>query len=412
MSFTVLALTGPYSSTCGYCAEQPGSRSSSNSSHSYGAYPAYLLPCSVYHDMLDHGWRRSGVFLYKPDMKRTCCPQYTIRLDALEFSPSRSQRQVTNRFNRYILDGDKQEHAASMDVEDVKYQCYTCLLGNNFTGLTRSRKKGKPTNSAFNLVNAIHSSESSFVSDVSKPAHRFEVTNLDLTPCSRFTAEKFSLYKAYQRDIHKEKEEKTSKGFKRFLIDSPLLDAPIPYPTPPPAHLPKTYGSYHQCYRIDGELFAMAVLDILPGCVSSVYFMYNKKWERFSPGKVSALREAALTREIHDAGVPLMRFLYMGFYVFSCSKMRYKGDFAPSYLLDPEEYSWFLLEKCKSTLEKHRYACFSRPENSLDDDPGPEEGEPRVHSILISLKTYMDQLRTSLLMYSRILTSWRKVEMI
>lgn len=39
-------------------------------------------------------------------------------------------------------------------------------------------------------------------------------------------------------------------------------------------------------YRLDGELIAVGVLDILPGCVSSVYFMYNAKWEKFSLGKV------------------------------------------------------------------------------------------------------------------------------
>lgn len=30
----------------------------------------------------------------------------------------------------------------------------------------------------------------------------------------------------------------------------------------------------------------MGVIDILPHCVSSVYFMYEKKWERFSLGRV------------------------------------------------------------------------------------------------------------------------------
>lgn len=30
----------------------------------------------------------------------------------------------------------------------------------------------------------------------------------------------------------------------------------------------------------------MAVLDILPYCVSSVYFIYSKAWEHFSFGKV------------------------------------------------------------------------------------------------------------------------------
>ena len=65
--------------------------------------------------MLDRGWRRSGTYCYKPDMKRTCCPQYTIksvdsrrpdmlwyliglpRLEALKFRPSASQRKLLNR---------------------------------------------------------------------------------------------------------------------------------------------------------------------------------------------------------------------------------------------------------------------------------------------------------------------------
>ena len=60
----------------------------------------------------------------------------------------------------------------------------------------------------------------------------------------------------------------------------------IPYTEEPPDHLPKEYGAYHQMYRIDGALVAMSVIDILPSCVSSVYFMYDKNWERFSLGKV------------------------------------------------------------------------------------------------------------------------------
>ena len=62
--------------------------------------------------------------------------------------------------------------------------------------------------------------------------------------------------------------------------------APIPYSTTPPDHLPRNYGSYHQLYKLDGQLIALAVLDILPKCVSSVYFIYDKSWERFSMGKV------------------------------------------------------------------------------------------------------------------------------
>ena len=33
----------------------------------------------------------------------------------------------------------------------------------------------------------------------------------------------------------------------------------------------KKLGSWHQCYRLDGKLIAVAVLDFVPNGVSSVY---------------------------------------------------------------------------------------------------------------------------------------------
>ena len=33
----------------------------------------------------------------------------------------------------------------------------------------------------------------------------------------------------------------------------------------------------------------MGVIDILPSCVSSVYFMWEKEYEKFSLGKVSRM---------------------------------------------------------------------------------------------------------------------------
>ena len=66
-----------------------------------------------------------------------------------------------------------------------------------------------------------------------------------------------------------------------------LQEEPIAYATDsPPDYLPKAYGAYHQLYRVDGKLVAMAVLDILPNCVSSVYFMYDVLWDHYSLGKV------------------------------------------------------------------------------------------------------------------------------
>ena len=81
-------------------------------------------------------------------------------------------------------------------------------------------------------------------------------------------------------------------------------------------------------YRLDGELVAMAVLDILPKCVSSVYFMYDNDWEQYSFGKVgpgifcktrswqdfqmSAMREATLAREMYEHGALDLKYLYLG----------------------------------------------------------------------------------------------------
>lgn len=41
----------------------------------------------------------------------------------------------------------------------------------------------------------------------------------------------------------------------------------------------------------------MSVLDLLPGCVSGVYFMYHEDFNQWHLGKVSACREAALALE-------------------------------------------------------------------------------------------------------------------
>ncbi|KAK0491001.1 arginine-tRNA-protein transferase [Armillaria novae-zelandiae] len=321
---SVVAPYGASSSTCGYCSP-PGERSAAPTSIRSASLSAIQLSCPVYQDMIDRGWRRSGTFCYKPDMKNSCCPQYPIKLDAQAFRPSKSQRKLVNRWNVFV------------------------------------QGKPKSKNPPFVWPNAIHASESD-----ESAHHKFEVV---LEPSS-YTAEKFALYDKYQSDIHHDPDN-SSMAFRRFLVTSPLRGGPIPYTTTPaPPHLPPHYGSYHQLYRLDGQLIAMAVLDILPHCVSSVYFMYDKTWEKFSLGKVSALREVSLAREIHDAGVSSMGYLYLGYYIHSCQKMRYKGQYSPSFLVDPETYEWCPFEQCSALLDANRYACFSCPSHSTDEPTG------------------------------------------
>ncbi|KAG8992087.1 Arginyl-tRNA--protein transferase 1 [Tulasnella sp. 427] len=186
---------------------------------------------------------------------------------------------------------------------------------------------------------------------------------------SSFTEEKFRLFCEYQRSVHKD-DDKSRQGFKSFLCETPLKRQRIRYSKQPPAHLPAEYGSYHQMYRVDGELIAVGVVDVLPYCVSSVYLMYSPKWETHSLGKLSALKEIALAQEMSAYGAPGMGYLYMGFYIHTCPKMKYKGQYAPSFLLDPEEYTWCPTEKAFPLLDKHLYVPFHDPTRASKINPG------------------------------------------
>ncbi|PVF91857.1 hypothetical protein CPB86DRAFT_745086 [Serendipita vermifera] len=352
---TILTAHGKRETTCGYCGP-PGGRSEEATSVTVGATPSQLS-CSVYQAMVDRNWRRAGQYTYKPLLSESCCPQYPIRLDALKFEPTRNQRKALYRFNRYIIDGDNAD-GASMEREPQS------AAGAAHSGTKDKPAKGKnvkPRKQVFSLVDSIHEPEATYRhSDFPAARHKFEIV---LEP-SDYTQEKYELYYDYQTHVHHETDT-SPQDFERFLCNTDLVRTKIPYSTSPvPKGLPTHYGTHHQLYRIDGELVAMSVLDILPGCVSGVYFMYGAKWERLQLGKLSVLREAVLAREMFEAGLPTLKWVYLGFYVHSCQKMRYKGDYSPSFLLDPESNEWYPLEQCKPLLDKHRYACFSNPDHS------------------------------------------------
>lgn len=65
------------------------------------------------------GWTRGEAYR-SPDMARTCCPQYTIRLDITEFKATKKHRQVTNRFNRYLDEGEKPGESSTGQALAVK----------------------------------------------------------------------------------------------------------------------------------------------------------------------------------------------------------------------------------------------------------------------------------------------------
>ena len=65
-------------------------------------------------------------------------------------------------------------------------------------------------------------------------------------------------------------------------------------------------------YKVDEKIIGISVIDVLPHCVSSVYFIWDPDWAWASLGKLSALREVALVRDMTEGGAEDVKWLYMG----------------------------------------------------------------------------------------------------
>lgn len=281
----------------------------------------------TYEDLLCRGWRRSGICLYKPDQRAQCCPHYTIKLDPSEFKATKDQRQTLNRFNRFVLGEEYIKECAKL--------------------YPKSKEEAARRKQEFNLSERLHESEWAEVRKTQplKPAHDFRVS----VELDSYTEEKYHLFENYQRLVHKEPPHHITKtGFRSFLCESFLHRI-----SPANPHGQKL-GSYHQCYRLDGKLVAMGVVDVLPNAISGVYFIYHESIQSWAPGKLSALREIAFTAEEEKS------MYMMGFYIHNCNKMRYKMDFHPQYVLDMEDYTWHLLDAdLLKRLDARKYVSFS-----------------------------------------------------
>ncbi|XP_008825500.1 arginyl-tRNA--protein transferase 1 isoform X6 [Nannospalax galili] len=215
-----------------------------------------------------------------------------------------------------------------------------------------------------------------FESSPENASHKLEVRVVRSSPPSpQFKAtfqESYQVYKRYQMVIHKDPPDKpTVSQFTRFLCSSPLE-------AEHPANGPECgYGSFHQQYWLDGKIIAVGVIDILPYCVSSVYLYYDPDYSFLSLGVYSALREIAFTRQLHER-TSQVSYYYMGFYIHSCPKMKYKGQYRPSDLLCPETYIWVPIEQCLPSLDNSKYCRFNQDPQAVDEGRSKEPDRLRV----------------------------------
>ncbi|XP_041124344.1 arginyl-tRNA--protein transferase 1 isoform X4 [Polyodon spathula] len=394
---------------------------------------SHALTVQDYQDLIDRGWRRSGKYIYKPIMNQTCCPQYTIRCDSINFQPSKPQKKILKKMGKYLCKGELPkppsdgelmdslcEDAGSCDapvpcgsevsvsvegpVETVKSAGPGEKTGREESGQSTQQsreqtappkpglgadpsrppcRKAKEVRKERKLQKELQKqsgreagsaslpqTEAARPSPPSKtieeliaeslPADAVYKLEVRLVPVCfddpEFTAtysQSAALYAKYQTAIHKDTPSECSESqFRRFLCDSPL-EAENPSDGPDCG-----YGSFHQQYCLNGKIIAVGVIDILPACVSSVYLYYDPDYSGMSLGVYSALRELAFTRQLHKKA-PRLRYYYMGFYIHSCPKMRYKGQYRPSDLLCPETYVWVPIERCLPKLDLTRYSRFN-----------------------------------------------------
>lgn len=105
-------------------------------------------------------------------------------------------------------------------------------------------------------------------------------------------------------------------------------------------------------------------------------------------------REIAFTRQL-NAVAPDLKYYYLGFFIYSCPKMRYKGSFAPSDLLCPETFKWFPVSDCIPKLEASPYARLDPDIDSIDENMPSQRDVANIPILLngtvMRYKTYKQQ---------------------
>ncbi len=225
---------------------------------------AHTMCVEDYENLINRGWRRSGKkcsgivnyyirsllkilghFCYKPMMNTTCCPQYTIRCNAMDFQLNNSHKKVLKKFRNFLskentlgrkknadnsctpgnsIKSDEEERSVISKLETIKTK--------EHDHSSQSKLEVPLMPSSYEKSAAIpqlHSApktlEDFFLHESSNPLQRLEIKLVDLNSSEFKSSLEISdqLYVKYQVHVHQDKEEDCSlEQFKRFLAMSPL----------------------------------------------------------------------------------------------------------------------------------------------------------------------------------------------
>ena len=428
---------GPTPFKCGYCK-------SPDTSMIEGIL-AHQMSCRDFQRLVDRGFQRSGKFVYRPFMKKTCCPQYVFRTDITKFRLSKQQRATIRKMNKFLLDGysgatteikeqvdggnemesksgtpeggpsNESGEAETKGEGSVAKPTKTVRPGlgpdpskppcKKAKELRKERKAKKMATNGPNrtttktppktIVMEKEVQSSSTPPQPPPPVFEWQEEKIAIPYAPSYTHtfstrlvscaprdgdfimtydESYQVFKKFQLQIHKDDiEDCRERNFSEFLVESPLTKEKAP------EGAPCDYGSYHLQYLIDGKIYAVGVLDILPKGVLCESLYYDPDYRFIAPGVYSALYEISLAQKFYKVN-PEMQYYYMGFYVQSCPKMNYKRQYYASELLCPETHRYVSLPKCIPRLKEVSYS-------RLDEDaPLVNDADEITDDIVENLK--------------------------
>lgn len=380
---------GPRPYKCGYCK-------CPDTSYATGVW-GYKMACQDYQNLVDRGFQRSGKFVYTPGMKKTCCPQYVIRMDVKRFNLSKSQKSSIRTFKHYLLEGRKPKPTKSSMEGAASSSCAASESTQPTSKVKSAVKPGvgpdpnKPLCKKAKVIRKERREKKlSELGTVKQPEttlscnshslneyqhleeiltfpkdedciHKYR-SRLVKVNSKEFTdsyQESFQVFKKFQTVIHKESEaDAGEKQFNEFLVYTPLMYEDGS------EKMTIEFGTYHQQYFLDDKIFAVGVLDILPKGTLCEYLYYDPEYRFLAPGVITALLEISLAQQFYLQN-PDMQYYYMGFYVQSCPKMNYKSRYSASDLLCPETYTYVPLAKCIPKLKAAAYSRLAEEEEVM-----------------------------------------------
>lgn len=378
----------------------------------------FLTMAHCSHQLLEKlyqaGWWRTGTICFKPDIRKVCCPNYSIRLEVSKYVMSKSQRSIVRKFKNFLCNGDTRWKGDTPAVSSLPQDNVKITSDLDMKDSTKKQKQKRPVTPGkgadpskppcrkakeirkekWKEKQKLHGevvgtctpkqpqkpkTVEEILADVdtSVPGqkHRFRQEIMSCNPLSpklfSLLAREYELYCKFQDSVHSGKSRFHSYdefvwGFVESVVtneDNKTTGVKI--------------GTHHIHYYLDDELVMVTIADITPTLFISIYFFYDPKIRFIHPGIYTVIREIALTRQLQKV-MPDLKYYVLGYYNFTIPKISYKQQFRPTEIQCPDTYRWLPLERVLPRISANQYARLSDEEY----DPGIDK---TVNNLMVSL---------------------------